>query len=134
MLICRNWLLIVLITSDSLSGKFGFSTNQQVQSATDGAFSTDVMKRTSAYFKFILYSTAVLALVRYIYYEIWLTVLGLLDVWFISLNLVFCSVVGGSKVDYLLEKTHLNSVDSVGKFTLSSFKICSHVMELVIYS
>jgi hypothetical protein len=68
----RNWLLVVLITSDMLSGKFGFSTNQQVQSATDGAFSTDVMKRTSAYFKFILYSTAVLALVRYIRCVTWL--------------------------------------------------------------
>lgn len=68
----RNWLLVVLITSDSLSGKFGFSTNQQVQSATEGAFSTDVMKRTSAYFKFILYSTAGLALVRYIHCTTWL--------------------------------------------------------------
>jgi hypothetical protein len=61
----RNWVLVLVITSDMLSGRFGFSSNEQVQSQTQGAFDTDVMKRTSAYFKFILYSTAGLALVRY---------------------------------------------------------------------
>ena len=61
----RNWLLVLLISSDSLTGKFGFDSNTQVQQASNGAFSTDVMKRTSMYFTFILYSTAILALIRY---------------------------------------------------------------------
>lgn len=62
----RNWLLVLLISSDSLTGKFGFSSNAQVEQSSNGAFSTDVMKRTSIYFTFILYSTAVLALIRYL--------------------------------------------------------------------
>ena len=89
-------MLVLLITSDSLTGKFGFDSNSQVQQASSGAFSTDVMKRTSIYFTFILYSTAVLALIRYFLLTAKLTT-GLLDVWYIYLNWASYSAVEGNR-------------------------------------
>lgn len=57
----RNWLLVLLITSDSLSGRFFFDTNQETE-AVQGQ--TDVQKRTADYFKYLLYATALLSFVR----------------------------------------------------------------------
>jgi hypothetical protein len=58
----RNWLLVLLITSDSLSGKFFFDSNQETEAAVQGQ--TDVQKRTADYFKYLLYATALLSFVR----------------------------------------------------------------------
>jgi hypothetical protein len=57
----RNWLLVLLISSDSLSGRFFFDSDQQAQ-ALKGQ--TDVQKRTADYFKYLLYATALLSLIR----------------------------------------------------------------------
>jgi chitin synthase len=58
---CRNWLLVVIITSDSLSGRFFFDTNEEAQRAKG---LTDVQKRTAVYFQYLLYATAILSLIR----------------------------------------------------------------------
>lgn len=60
--IFSNWILVLLITSDSLSGQFFFDSDAQ-EEATSGL--TDVQKRTEIYFRVILYATAILAIVRY---------------------------------------------------------------------
>jgi len=57
----RNWLLVLLITSDTLSGRFFFDSNQQAE-AVKGQ--TDVQKRTAEYFKYLLYATAILSFIR----------------------------------------------------------------------
>jgi hypothetical protein len=59
----RNLLLVVLITSNTLTGRFGFDTDQQAEATDSGE--TDVQKRTAAYFKFLLYVTAILCIIRY---------------------------------------------------------------------
>ena len=60
--IFSNWILVLLITSDSLSGQFFFDSNAQEEAATG---LTDVERRTEIYFRVILYATAILAIVRY---------------------------------------------------------------------
>jgi hypothetical protein len=83
---------VLLITSDSLTGRFFFDTNAQAQNAGD---TSDVQKRTADYFKFLLYTTAVLSIIRCVP-----SIAGLIsdsrDVWFIFQNLAFCSAVGAS--------------------------------------
>jgi hypothetical protein len=76
---------VLLITSDSLSGRFFFDSNQQAEAAGD---SSDVQKRTAEYFKYLLYATAILSFVRYRYLTILDLIVSVLPVaWFISVNL-----------------------------------------------
>jgi chitin synthase len=90
----RNWLLVILITSDSLTGRFGFDSNQQAELAGEP---TDVQKRTAEYFKFLLYATAILSLIRY-YLSGNCADLVLWDVWSIFRRLGFSSVAGVSSL------------------------------------
>jgi len=58
----RNWILVLLITSDMLSGRFFFDSNAQEEQQSG---QTDVQKRTATYFAVILYVTAFLGFFRY---------------------------------------------------------------------
>lgn len=60
--VCRNWLLVVLITSDSLSGRFFFNSDQTSEQLKG---QSDVQQRTADYFRFLLYATAILSFIRY---------------------------------------------------------------------
>ena len=86
-------MLVLGISSSTLSGHFGF--NSDTQTAQQG-FQTDVQKREHIYFQAILWATAILALVRY-FQLVTVLIAGSLDVCFISLSLVFCSVAGRSR-------------------------------------
>jgi hypothetical protein len=81
-----NWLLVVLITSDALTGRFFFDSNSQAESAAN---ETDVQKRTAEYFKYLLYATAILSLIRYtpLLLDNLSNGLGSPVAWFISANL-----------------------------------------------
>jgi len=83
---------VLLITSDSLTGRFFFDTNAEAQSAGE---SSDVQKRTADYFKFLLYTTAVLSVIRCVPSITRLTS-DSPDVSFIFQNLAFYSAVGAS--------------------------------------
>jgi len=62
-LINRNFILVLLITSETLSGHFGFDSDTQAQVLGQ---QTDAQKRTATYFKILLWATAGLAVVRYL--------------------------------------------------------------------
>ena len=86
---------MLLITSDSLTGRFFFDTNAQAQAV---GHTSDVQKRTADYFKFLLYTTAVLSIIRYDPRSGFRLTSDLLAVLFIFRNLAFYSAVGASRL------------------------------------
>jgi chitin synthase len=60
--IFSNVIVVLVISSNTLSGHFGFETD--LQAVAEG-HQSDAQKRTAAYFQIILWATAMLAVVRY---------------------------------------------------------------------
>jgi hypothetical protein len=81
-----------LISSNSLSGRFGFATDAQAQAEGQ---QTDAQKRTAMYFYVLLWATAILAVVRYSSLHP-STNADSRVVWSISRNWDFFSVAGES--------------------------------------